>query len=695
MGFLNGVFLFALGAMVLPVVIHILNRRRLRKVRFSSLEFIDDLNKRRMSKINLRRWIVLLLRTLAVVFLVLAFARPTVRAGAALFARGGAPKHVVVCLDRSYSMGVEQEQGTVFTEAREVAKRIIDECADNDAINVVQFSTRAEALFENGTRNRSAVQKTLDGVTLAAEGTSYAAAVQVAAELARASGIARSEIYLVSDFRDAGDTLSTGALPEGAKLILVPVLKDAVDNVSIDRVLVPRKLIRPGEAVRIGVAVTNHSRERPAEVPLELLIDGKRKAQKLVAVPAAASVQTTFVVSMTERGTYRGRITKNRDRLHVDDDRYFVLDISAQIPVTLVRGRTWAQGEPGANQAAYFFIDKALNPRRSAQAEFRVDVVDQNALAVANLPDRGVVVWTDPEAVDSRRFELVKRYVHGGGSLLLFLGNDPRAGWRDPGFARYLGIGEALAEEVTEGVRLVSFAGDHATVGMFDEEELQLVSQSRVTRYVAVRGVPADSVIARFDRGRTPAMWECRRGRGRILVVATSPDLAGGNLPLSPMFLPLVHASVSYLAQAGRADARDEHLVGGDLVFELPPRWSAQTAALRVRTERGGEVKPVVSAGRGERTEVLVADPREVGFYTLLADTAQVDEVGVNVDTRESNLNPLPLDDAGQGGAAVIDAGADLAGDIRRETEGREVFVLFLALAAAALVAEAVLGRKA
>jgi hypothetical protein len=279
--------------------------------------------------------------------------------------------------------------------------------------------------------------------------------------------------------------------------------------------------------------------------------------------------------------------------------------------------------------------------------------------------------------------------------LLVFLGSGERAAWRDAGFAKYLGIERPLAEEVAEGVRLVSFAGDHPAIGMFDEEELELVSQSRVTRYVSVRRVSADSVLARFDRGRTPAMWECQRGRGRILVVATSPDLAGGNLPLSPMFLPLVHASVSYLAQVGRVDSREEHLVGGDLLFDLPRRWSAQTASLRVRTEGGTEIKPVVSVGGGERTEVFVAQPREVGFYTLFADTTRITEVGVNLDTRESNLNPLPLQDMRRDGSAVIEAGADLARGIRRETEGREVFALFLVLAAAALVAEALLGRNA
>lgn len=700
MGFLNAVFLIALGAMVVPVVIHILNRRRLRKIRFSSLEFIDELNKRRMSKINLRRWIVLLLRTLAVLFLVIAFARPTLRSGAAVFARGGAPKHVIICLDRSYSMRADQAQGTAFTQAQDIARRIVDESADHDIVNVVAFDAQAEALFEKGTRNHLAAKSAIDALEPSAEGTSIMAALTAALELARGPDAPTSEITIVSDFRESADSLPAAGVPQGVRLLLVPVYREAVENVSIDRVFLPRKLIRPGETVRIGVAVTNHSRERAEEFPVELLLDGKRKAQKLVRLSPASSATETFVLSVPEPGVYRGQVSKDRDRLSIDDDRYFVLEVSRQIPVTLVRGRTRASGMGGgpsarSSQAAYYYIDKALNPQGSPQAAFGVQVIDQNALAVADLPDKGVVVWTDPEALDARRFELVRRYVEGGGSLLVFLGAGPGAAWEGPAFREYLGIDRASTEEVEGGVRFLSFSGDHPAIGMFDDEELGLISESRLTRYVSVTGVPPDSVIARFDRGRTPAIWEVQRGRGRIVAVAASPDLSGGNLPLSPMFLPLVHATVSYLAQAGGVDPRDERLAGGELVFDLPRRWSAETAELRVRSAAGENLRPELTFGGGDRARARIAEAREVGFYTLLADTARIAEVGVNVGTQESNLNPMDLDETAPDGASVIDAGGNLARDLRRETRGREVFALFLALAAAALVAEAFLGRKA
>jgi hypothetical protein len=103
MGFLNAAFLVGLIAATVPVIIHLLNRRRVRRVQFSSLEFLEEVNRQRMRRINLRRILILVLRTLAVLMLVVAFARPTMRSGF-LFS-GSVPKNVIVCLDASYSMG--------------------------------------------------------------------------------------------------------------------------------------------------------------------------------------------------------------------------------------------------------------------------------------------------------------------------------------------------------------------------------------------------------------------------------------------------------------------------------------------------------------------------------------------------------------------------------------------------------------
>jgi len=692
LGFLNSVFLFALAAMALPIVIHILNRRRIRKIKFSSLEFLVDLSRRRMSKINLRRWIILLLRTLAVIFIVLAFARPTLQSNAALILPGEAPTYVVICLDVSASMQAEREIGTAFTVAKDLAKRVIDEAGGNDVMNVIGFSARNDVMFETGTRSKQIVKNAIESLKATAEPATESPAIDEAIKLIEESGLDAGAVYVISDFRAVGDSVIAFDAPERVRVNLLPVYTEPIDNVSIDRVFTPRKLIRPGEVVRVGVAITNHSMEHPANFPLELIIEGKRKAEQLVKLAPAASATITFGVSMNEWGTHHCRIAKNHDRLPIDDDRYFLLEVSKKIPVTLIRGRKFS-GEENKNPASYFFVDKALNPRGSGEGEFSVDTIDEPAVTVARLNTKGVVVWTDPTNLGGEQRELLTRYIHSGGSALVFVGGDRGPVWRSDDFRSYLGI-QKVTDRLVDGEHLTSFEKEHPVFNLFNEEELELLSRSSVRRFVAASGVAPDSILAYFSNG-DPAMWECRRGKGRLLVVAMSPDMQSGDLPLSPMFLPLIHTSVSYLASAEGTDFRRENFVGADLFFDLPPRWVSRGTQLVVAGPNGEQARPAMYEAPAGELKVMLPRPESMGFYELLSDTSRITEMAVNLNTVESNLNPRAMTRSFVGEARVIGTDDSFVENLRRERQGREVYAAFLLLAACALVGEAVLGRKA
>ncbi|NIM19321.1 MAG: VWA domain-containing protein [Candidatus Latescibacteria bacterium] len=693
LGFLNSAFLVALAATALPIIIHLLSRRRVRKVPFSTLTFIYELSKRRMRKVNLRRILILVLRTLAVLFIVIAFARPTLRSAAAFILPGTAPKNVIIGLDASYSMGVEWEMGTAFTRAKEIASGVVDESGKEDLINVVAFSDRAEALFEKGTRNKQLIKRAIGKVELTGEGTSEERAIQKAFELITQSNLENGEVYIISDFRRSSDSTLVPEVPKGVRVFFLPVYEEAVDNVSIDRILIPRKLIRPGEEVRVSVALSNHSRVNPANFPLELLVDGKRKAEKVVRLEPAASASANFSIAFNQWGVYKGTVAKSADRLPLDDERHFLLEVSKSVPVTLIRGLK--QHADAKQVASYFYVERALNPRRTSEGEFVVRVVDEKTLTVSDLPARGVAVWTDPQLQGGRRrLGLMERYVHGGGALMIFLGHGSKGITRDQAFTSFIGIHGAAQKETMTGERLTSFQKDHPIFNIFSEEELELLSQASVRIYASARGAASDSIVAYLSSG-DPAIWECTRGKGKLLVYAASPDMKSGDLPLSPMFLPLVHTSISYLASAERAGRLRENYVGSELFFNLPEILGGSEESLVVVDGKGSRSKPVVYESPQSEKMALLQRPGTPGFYKLLSDTAVVTEVVVNLDTRESDLNPRILDGEVVRDASIVETGDAFLKSLREKREGREVYAVFLLLAAAALVAEALLGRSA
>jgi len=690
LGFLNSVFLLALGAVLLPLVIHLLNRRRARRIDFSSLKFIEEVQRRKMRKLNLRRLIVLLLRMLAVFFIVLAFARPTVKSFAGFLLPTGAPSSVVICIDASYSMGVEREKGSAFTKAKELAARVVDESGRKDRINVVVFSNRSEALFRAGSRNKEAVKKAIERLEVSEGTTNTASALREAMRLVRESGLQRGEIYLVSDFRALPDSSFMPAKMEGVQLFLVPVYEEAVENVSIDKVSVPRKLIRPGESIKLGVTVTNHSRSDEARFQMEIVVDGKRKAEKQVVLSPSSSVTLTFPLSLASRGIYKGVVRKSKDRLPVDDERFFLLEVSKSIPVLVVRG---SEGGAGDREEGYFYVAKALNPRSGGQGEFQVKIASEKSLTLADLPAKGVVVWVSPGVVPPERLESLVRYVRRGGAMAVFLAGGHGGVLANKRLASFLGVKRFLDTEVPGGVHIGTFKGEHPIFELFSEEELELLSRVLIERYVSVLGVEPDSVLAYLEGG-DPFAWECRRGEGRVVVFAASPDLAGGDLPLSPMFLPLVHTTASYLADASRADAGRENHVGEGLVFDLGELAPAPQSDLTVKAEGAyvGRAVPFDKPGGGRGA--LFDFPQAKGFYEVYSDSLLLATAVVNVNTIESDLNPMDIFRV-TGEAKVVAPGSDFDRNLEVARKGREIYALFILLAIGALAAESLLGRKA
>jgi len=311
--------------------------------------------------------------------------------------------------------------------------------------------------------------------------------------------------------------------------------------------------------------------------------------------------------------------------------------------VLLVKGA--ASGGTLKGPPDYFYLSKALNPWKQEEGEFTVTPQKESSLTMSDLPRGGVVFWVNPGRLAKRRFDALRNYVKRGGALAVFLGNEDAL--EDRRFSAFVGIKGYKKITAASPRNIGLFKGGHQVFNIFSEDELEILSHSGVKRYIAVSGVHPDSVMA-YIEGGTPFLWECTRGRGRVLVFASSPDMNGGNLPLSPMFLPLIHTAASYLADAALGGLQREILIGESVRFDLAkmPENAIEDLKVEVNDEYAG--RPA-SRGGVEESALFFDGSQTRGFYTLLRDTTVLAEAVVNVDTRESILNPLDLDIFGWG----------------------------------------------
>src|SRR5258705_1108490 len=155
--FLNPAFLWALPLASIPILIHLLSRRRLPEVQFPTVMFLRALEPREIRRLRLREILLLILRTLALILVIGAFARPSVEPKGATMRAAAA---VAVVLDDSESMGARDEQArTRIDGARERGLAIVDAVRVGDEI-AITTTTGADAPLTN----RSGVRVRLEPI---------------------------------------------------------------------------------------------------------------------------------------------------------------------------------------------------------------------------------------------------------------------------------------------------------------------------------------------------------------------------------------------------------------------------------------------------------------------------------------------------------------------------------------------------
>ncbi|HEV2106298.1 MAG TPA: BatA domain-containing protein, partial [Candidatus Eisenbacteria bacterium] len=244
MNFLNPLFLSALAAAAIPILIHLFTRRRPREVRFSSLEFLAEVNQSEIRRLKLKQWLLLLLRTLAVAALALAMARPALRGGAG----GSAASTLVALVDVSGSMGAPDAAGRPLTDdARRVVESLLATLAPADELLLVPYDRAPRPVSARPLGDAARLRAAAQALAPTASTTDHRAALALAGRALAESHALNRELFWISDFQRAGfaDAAAGGAVSEplrappgpwgATRVYLVPLAPRSRANVALAR----------------------------------------------------------------------------------------------------------------------------------------------------------------------------------------------------------------------------------------------------------------------------------------------------------------------------------------------------------------------------------------------------------------------------------------------------------------------------
>ena len=629
MGLLAPLFLLGAAAIAVPVIIHMIQRERKEVIEFPSLMFVRKIPFHSFRRQRIRNWPLLLLRSAALLLLMLAFARPFFQAGALAAVTAG-EREVVIMLDRSYSMGY----GDTWERAKAAVDDVVDGLGAEDRATVIFFDTGAQA-GPRSTTDRASLTGLVADAELSGRSTRFGPALKLAEGIFEDSELPVLEAVLVTDFQRSGVESATGVrFPEGTVLTPISLASadgDASENVSVAGVLFDREYFSGRERVVIAARVTNRG-NRPVEgLDVTLSFDGRDIETLTTDLPANGSSTVDFAAVTLGEAVMAGTVRTEPDALPVDDTFHFVVS-PGQVVRVLVIGNERGNERGGD---ADLYLRRALGIGSSPAFDVATTRID--AFTSSDLDGRQVVILNDSRPPTGQAGRDLATFVEQGGGLLVISGE--RSAWPADGPDLLPGTTGSPVDRDGRGGAIGFVDYSHPVFELFSAPRSGDVTTARFFRYRPVELGDGATTLARFDDG-SPALTERQVGAGRVLLWSSTLDSFWNDLALKPVYLPFVHRLT-------------EHLAG----YTPPTPWfstgqvvdlSEQKVTLGTGGLDAAEYVAISPAGRrisvseGDRAGFLELD--EQGLYEVRdatsAETATL-MVAVNVDLAESDLTAV------------------------------------------------------
>lgn len=651
LSFLAPLFLAGMATAAIPVVIHLMHRRRARTVPFSTLMFLRLSQQHVARRRRLRDLFLLLLRCLFLLLLAFAFAGPVLRSG-----RGGgnAVAHGALLVDDSYSMGYEHEGQTSFARLQEAANAIVEALPRQSEAALLFASGRDDLEVPELSPSLLQIRRTLGSTTPSDSAMPLAPALARAAAALSDATWPNRELYVLTDLQKAAwqgvASNATGAFA-GVTVVVVDCGAARPENTAVTSLDTQQRTEGASREATISAGVQRFGNALPS-VEVSLFTgapEAQLRAVETVAVPASGGVQVSFSAPVEAQGILEGRVLAAPDALPADDARYFAVSGRGGVSVLLV-GDAGA-GASGATDLLY--LQAALGVGTSPYATFAVTPADLTAMQLSEYP---VIVTGQMSGVSPEAAAALRGFVQRGGGLALFVGPDMSAAEYNTMFGGPDASGERLLP-VTLG-DLVETPQDQRTGwDKVDEthpifevfagamsKELRFIRSQRHYAVQPVVGADASGmrVLVSYDDGQA-AVVEGRCGAGRVVLFTTSCDGTWSNLPLRASFVPILHRTVAYLARQ-EATPADQRLVGQPIQFLFP--GEAAPVSIEV-TGPDGAPHVLESTLDGTHNAASFDQTGLAGLYrikTSVPQSAVPSVVAVNVDVRESDLTRLPIE---------------------------------------------------
>jgi hypothetical protein len=609
MSFLYPSFLWALGVLAIPIIIHLFNFRKTLRIYFSSNRFLRQVKEASTAKRRLKHYLILLSRLLFLFFLVITFCQPVIPAKEQL----GNNRNIVVYLDNSQSMSAQLPDKTRGLDAGLSFVRTIVDLFPPDTR--YKFITNDFAPYSNSFKTKPEVLDLLTQVRLSPVSRS----MQEVTDRIRQDASRGQEIFWIADFQKSTIGKSPQSVDTTHRWHLVPISFAPMANVFVDSAYLENPFAAGGEKNVLKVRVRNDGKRDVDQLNLKLTINKVQAGTAAVTVPQQGFAETSFDITTGLSGINKGQITFNDFPVSFDNDFFLALNFGEKIRVVEIKN------SPGVTSVEKVFGNHAV----FSFTGFSADNFNYNFITQADL-----VVVNGLNTVDPSLITALRTYINQHGNVLFIPGTKP-----DPVSVKsLLQLAQVIVKETTAPMELdrPDFANPFFE-NVFEEKSTSLAmpKASKILDWGADR-----SAILRFKNDQ-PFLSRFDQG-GKLYVMGCALEPGVTDFYNHALFVPVMYR----MAASGKKSENR-------LYFSLKESF----ISLRMDSLRADEPlrligdEELIPAQRKVGNNVFIDIPKfsiKNGFYNLVSRGDTVNLLAFNLDKAESLLDQYSGEEVGR-----------------------------------------------
>ena len=678
MKFAHPEILWALIALAVPVIVHLFNFRRFKRVEFSNVAFLKEVQQETKSRSRLKHLLILTSRLLAILFLVFAFAQPFIPLDETR--PGATTRNVSIYIDNSFNMDALSGEGRLLDLAKAKAGEVISAYQATDRFQIITNDLEGR---HQRFHSQEDVLDMLDEITVSSAVRPLGEVIQRQQDLIMTSGAEDTyggNIFVFSDLQESTHRFD-GFVPDSAiNVRFVPEFATRSANVWIDSIWFDTPVRSLNEPEKLNLRIMNDVAEGLDNVPMKLEINGQQKAIGSFNVIPGTFTDTCLYFTSTTPGVKHCRISIQDHPISYDDDWHFGFTIAAKVKVLVIK-----EANGGGEFRSIFGNDPFYD----------LEVSDLGNVNYGRIPLFDLVILDEPNSIASGLTQELASFINDGGTVLFF----PKSNGEKSSYNELLLAGGAPSIKSRTSIRskVSDINLSHPIyAGVFDRipENIDL---PQVTSYLAFsRGSRSGEQQLLTLQNGDPFFFRASEGEGQLFVSAVGLSQEESNFAKHAIFVPTILRVAEFARPSGDMD----QTIGAEAVLtlrKLPVTGDASFKLQRVGSEEG--YIPRHRSVRGG-VEIFLGDQQgSAGNYELLLADSVVKAIGLNYSRDESSLsaytkanweNELAL--AGWNKSSVIESSIDTVSNaVEQLDEGKVLWDLFIMLAIAMLVIELLL----